>query len=86
MRSVTGIGSLAGASSFSLPANLTKAGGSLDRCKLSGSWLILTFHEVVAGTAATSNQCSQTDFNSIMDGIASRGIPVLPVGEVLRNL
>jgi peptidoglycan/xylan/chitin deacetylase (PgdA/CDA1 family) len=82
-RSITGIGSLAGASAKGLPANLTGAGGTLDRC-LQGDWVILTFHEVVSGTAVTTNQCSATDFNSIMDAINSRGIPVLPVGDVLR--
>ncbi|MET7924739.1 polysaccharide deacetylase family protein [Streptomyces sp. NPDC005349] len=84
MRSITGIGSLAGGAARGYPANLTGNGGSLDRCQLDGSWTILTFHEVVAGTAATTNQCSQADFNSVMDAIAARGIPVLPVGDVLR--
>lgn len=85
MRSVTGIGSLAGAAS---PANTTKllsAGGPLDRCQLSGDWLILTWHDIVTGAVSTTNQCSQADFNSIMDGISTRGIPVVPVGEVMRN-
>jgi peptidoglycan/xylan/chitin deacetylase (PgdA/CDA1 family) len=84
MRSITGIGSLAGGAAKGLPANLTGSGGALDRCQLDGSWTILTFHEIVAGTAATTNQCSQTDFDSIMDAISARGIPVLPVGDVLR--
>jgi hypothetical protein len=44
----------------------------------------LTFHEIVSGTAATTNQCSVTDFNSIMDGIAARGIKVLPVSDIYR--
>lgn len=84
MRSITGIGSLAGASARGLPANLTGAGGSLDRCQLDGQWLVLTFHDIVTGTATTANECSQADFNSIMDAIAARAIPVLPVGDVLR--
>jgi heme O synthase-like polyprenyltransferase len=41
-------------------------------------------HEITAGAASTTNQCSQSDFDSIMDAIAARGIPVLPVGDVLR--
>jgi hypothetical protein len=41
-------------------------------------------HEITAGAAANANQCSQADFDSIMDAIAARGIPVLPVGDVLR--
>lgn len=84
MRSITGIGSLAGGAAKGLPANLTGNGGALDRCQLDGSWTILTFHEITAGAAATTNQCSQSDFDSIMDAIAARGIPVLPVGDVLR--
>jgi hypothetical protein len=84
MRSITGIGALAGASARGLPANLTGPGGSLDRCQLDGNWTTLTFHEIVTGSVTTTNQCSQTDFNSIMDAIAARGIRVLPVGDVLR--
>ena len=84
MRSITGIGSLAGGAAKGLPANLTGNGGALDRCQLDGSWTILTFHEITAGAAANANQCSQTDFDMIMDAIAARGIPVLPVGDVLR--
>jgi peptidoglycan/xylan/chitin deacetylase (PgdA/CDA1 family) len=84
MRSITGIGALAGASAKGLPANLIGAGGALDRCQLDGSWTILTFHEIVTGAVTTTNQCSQTDFNAIMDAIKARNIPVLPVGDVLR--
>jgi hypothetical protein len=84
MRSISGIGALAGGSARGLPANLIAAGGSLDRC-LQGQWLVLTFHDIVTGSVTTSNQCSQTDFNTIMDAINSRGIPVLPVGDVLKN-
>jgi peptidoglycan/xylan/chitin deacetylase (PgdA/CDA1 family) len=84
MRSITGIGSQAGGAAKGYPANLTGAGGALDRCQLDGSWTILTFHEITAGAASTTNQCSQADFDSIMDAIAARQIPVLPVGDVLR--
>ncbi|MFJ6085178.1 polysaccharide deacetylase family protein [Streptomyces sp. NPDC092369] len=84
MHAISGIGALAGGASRGLPANLTGAGGSLDRCQLDGNWVILVFHDIVTGSVTTSNQCSLTDFNSIMDGINSRGIPVLPVGDVLR--
>lgn len=84
MRSITGIGALAGVSAKGLPANLTGNGGALDRCQLDGSWTILTFHEITAGAASNANQCSQTDFDAIMEAIAARGIPVLPVGDVLR--
>jgi peptidoglycan/xylan/chitin deacetylase (PgdA/CDA1 family) len=83
MRSITGIGSMAGAASPAYPPTLLAAGGALDRCASTGSWLTLTFHEVVSGTAATTNQCSKTDFDAIMDGIAARGIKVLPVTDAI---
>lgn len=84
MRSISGIGSLAGGASPANPTTMLAAGGPLDRCVSSGQWLILTFHEIVSGTAATTNQCSLTDFNAIMDGINTRGIPVLSVSDAMR--
>lgn len=84
MRSISGIGSVAGGASPANPTTMLAAGGPLDRCASMGQWLILTFHEIVSGTAATTNQCSLTDFNSIMDGIAARGITVLPVSDAMR--
>jgi hypothetical protein len=84
MRSISGIGALAGASARGLPANLTGAGGALDRC-LQGEWVILTFHDIVTGSVTTANQCSLTDFTTIMNAIRDRNIPVRPVGDVLRH-
>jgi peptidoglycan/xylan/chitin deacetylase (PgdA/CDA1 family) len=84
MRSISGIGSVAGGASPANPTTMLAAGGALDRTASTGSWTLLTFHEIVSGTAATTNQCSVTDFNSIMDGIASRGIKVLPVSDIYR--
>lgn len=66
------------------PTSLTQAGGDLDLCKANGSWLILAFHEVVTGTPGATTQIAQSDFNAIIDAINSKGIPVVPVGEVLR--
>ncbi|MFD8226841.1 polysaccharide deacetylase family protein [Streptomyces massasporeus] len=84
MRSISGIGAMAGAAARGLPANLTGAGGSLDRC-LQGEWVILTFHDIVTGSATTTNQCSLTDFTTIMNAVRDRNIPVRPVGDVLRH-
>lgn len=65
-------------------ATITAAGGPLDRCKASGSWYIICLHDITAGAGATSTQLSQAGFNTLMDAISSRGIPVLPVGDVMR--
>lgn len=67
------------------PANLTTATtGDLDKAKANAQWLILVFHNIVTGAPANVGEIAQSDFNAIVDGINSRGIPVLPVGDVLR--
>ncbi|MFF4823139.1 polysaccharide deacetylase family protein [Streptomyces sp. NPDC001312] len=81
------LSSISGVISVSDPANVTKltsAGGMLDRCQRNGSWLILTFHQIVTGTEADPTQCSVANFQTVMAAINARGIPVLPVGDVLR--
>lgn len=67
------------------PANLIAAGGMLDKVANNGGWLELVFHKIVTGTPVDSTECSKTDFDSIMNGINSRGIAVRTVGEVLRS-
>lgn len=64
-------------------ASVTASGGMLDRTKGSGDWLILCLHKIVVGSAAAADEISQSDFNTLMDAIASRGIPVLPINEVI---
>jgi hypothetical protein len=66
------------------PATIVGAGNVLDRCKNSGSWLILCLHQIVTGSATDSTMLTQTGFGTVMDGINSRGIPVLPVADVIR--
>jgi hypothetical protein len=83
LRAVSSISKVIGSGNRAYPANLTGSGGLLDRCAGSGSWLILTFHKITPTVATTTTECEQADFNMIMDGIASRGIKVLPVGEVI---
>lgn len=85
MRAVSSIGSVIGSGSRAYPANLVGAGGLLDRCQLEGSWLQLTFHKIVSGTASATTECNITDFTTIMQAIASRGIPVRTVDDVIRN-
>ncbi|WML79179.1 polysaccharide deacetylase family protein [Streptomyces sp. VNUA74] len=67
------------------PSSMVAAGGLLDKCAGNGGWLILVFHKITSGAATVSTECSQSDFNSIMDAISSKGITVLPVSEVLRH-
>lgn len=86
LKALSSIGSTISAGDKANVGNLTGAGGLLDRCQQQGSWLILTFHEFVSGTATDVTQCSAADAQTVMAAINSRGIPVVPVGEVLRSI
>lgn len=68
-----------------LPSFYVGAGGELDTCANLGSWLILVFHKVVDDTPADTTEVSLDGFTDIIEGIASRGITVLPVEEVMRR-
>jgi hypothetical protein len=65
-------------------ASVTATGGMLDRCVSSGDWLILCLHKLTTGVPADANEITQTDFNTLMDAINSRGIPVRTINEVIR--
>jgi hypothetical protein len=82
MRAVSSISSLQ--SGANNPANLVASGGLLDRCQLSGGWLVLVFHKITVGAPTVSTECSEADFKLIMAGINSRGIPVVPVSDVMH--
>lgn len=70
-----------------LVSNLVDDGGELDTCKRLGSWLILTFHAITTDTTdGDDGVITQTDFNTLIDAISSYGIPVRPVGEVMRTI
>jgi hypothetical protein len=64
--------------------NLLAAGSTLDKVANNGGWLILVFHEIVTTTPTDTIQIEQSDFSTLMNGIASRNLPVMPAGDVLR--
>lgn len=80
LRSMSSISSTsAGAAN---PTAMVAAGGTLDKV-VQGTWLIMCFHSIVTGAAASATEISQTDFNTLMDGLAARNITVLPVGDAM---
>ncbi|MEU7366631.1 polysaccharide deacetylase family protein [Streptomyces hygroscopicus] len=85
LKSPTGINDGTGLGGIPL-TSMTNVGGKLDRCANNGDWLILAMHDIkpTLGAVTDATQISQAGFNTLMDAIASRGIPVLPVGDVLR--
>lgn len=83
MRGLSSVSSLS--SGPNKPTRLTGAGGMLDRVASNGGWLNLVFHQIVAGAPTDPLEITQTDFDMIMDAIAARGIPVIPVSDVVRR-
>lgn len=81
IRRISGISTASGGYA---PANVTQVGGDLDRIVASGGMLVLNFHQLVQSAPADSSQCLVSDFNAIVDGINSRAIPVMTLGEVMR--
>lgn len=81
MKAKTGISSFAGGTVVS---TITATGGPLDRCVNDGDWYIIALHQILASSLTANTQILQSDFNTLMDAINSRGIPVLPVGDVVR--
>ncbi|MFE9656033.1 polysaccharide deacetylase family protein [Micromonospora sp. NPDC006431] len=67
------------------PTKLIGTGGMLDKVASNGGWLNLVFHQIVTGAPTTPAEITQTDFNQIMDAVAARGIPVIPVSDVVRR-
>lgn len=54
------------------------------KIKANQLWGIYVFHDITTGAPGSTTQITQADFNSIVDAIASAGVPVIPAGDVLR--
>lgn len=66
---------------FSMASGSTLAQGraAVDACVINGSWLILTGHRVDG-----VGWWTQADFEALVNHVASSGVAVLPLGDVLR--
>lgn len=62
---------------------LASAEGFIDRAYANKEWVIFTFHDLVA-SATTGLQWAISDFQSLMDYISAKGIPVRTVADVLN--
>lgn len=59
--------------------------GMIDDAYDNKAWLSFTFHSIAA-TADESTEYSTADFTTVVDYLASKGIPVRTVGEVLSSV
>jgi hypothetical protein len=49
-------------------------------------WIILVFHNVVSGSTTATTEITQADFETVLAGLVTAGIPVVPYTEVLARL
>lgn len=85
LRAISGISSVITAGDRANTTKMVAADGTLDRIKAGQQWGILVFHKFVLSNPTVSTQCTVADMQAVLDGISSRGIPVLPVADVLRR-
>ncbi|MFA9277176.1 MAG: polysaccharide deacetylase family protein [Rhodoluna sp.] len=57
----------------------------IDRAKANKEWLVITFHDINSSPSASTDY-STTNFNTIIDYLATAGIPVETFGEVSYGL
>lgn len=80
IRAISGIGSSGGGIS------IASVKAYIDKVKANKAWGILTFHDIVSGSASTSTQCSKADFQTIIDYITVSGVDVRTIGDVMRSM
>lgn len=56
----------------------------VDEACTSHEWLIVVFHQLVAGTPTVSTEWNAGDFAQLVDYVAASGIPVRTVSAVLQ--
>lgn len=63
---------------------LAKAITAVEQARAHREWIIIVFHALVA-TPSVSTQWSAADFSALVDHIATLGMPVKTVGQVLAD-
>jgi hypothetical protein len=66
-------------------ATATDVETALSQCSTHKSWLILSFHQIVASGAETGLECNEATFKAMVDKIAAKGLAVKTVAEVLEG-
>ncbi len=66
-------------------ATAAEVEAALTQCSTNKSWLILTFHRIVAGGASEGTECNEATFKEMIDKVKSSGLAVKTVAEVLES-
>jgi hypothetical protein len=64
---------------------LARATAAVDNARANREWIVLVFHQLVASPPAVSTEWSAADFATLVAHVASSGIPVKTVGQVLAQ-
>jgi hypothetical protein len=64
---------------------LTVAQEYVEEARENHEWLILVFHKLVDGAPAASTEWRTSDFQTLVDDIASSGLPVATVNDVFAT-
>lgn len=66
-------------------ATASEAETALNQCIAYDSWLILSFHQIVAGGAKSGTETNESVFKEIIDKVAAKGVTVKTMAEVLES-
>ncbi|HEY2333821.1 MAG TPA: polysaccharide deacetylase family protein [Solirubrobacterales bacterium] len=66
-------------------ATAAEVEAALTQCSTNKSWLILTFHRIVASGASEGTECNEATFKEMIDKVKSSGLAVKTVAEVLES-
>jgi hypothetical protein len=58
---------------------------ALNQCKTNKSWLILSFHQLVASGATGGTQTNESTFSEFVDAISASGLSVKTLAEVMES-
>lgn len=84
LRATSSISSSSGGTSIASLTTTTT--GAIDVAVANKQWLILVFHDISSGAATSTTQCAAADFQTVVTKLASAGIPVMTVRDVLAKL
>lgn len=72
-----------------LNTDVAEVDAAIDEAVAEGTWLVLTFHDLVGGTPGASTELNDDDFGEIVDHVRelqkNEGLKVRTVGNVIGN-
>lgn len=72
--------------SVSSSDTLASVQGKVDAAYTNGTWLVLTFHKLVAGAPSAGTEWANSDFTSLIAYINAKPMPVMTLGAVLDSI